>query len=314
MLRNFDIVHIHDPELLIAAAVATLFGRKVVFDIHEYYREKIHDTFWIHPSLRAPFSQIYSLVESCVLPLLAGLVVVTDDMLARYQRKFDPDRIALVRNFPNVSREQIREAGSKPPPLPGQYVIHTGGVRKDRSFHTMVEAAERLRDMGVYAPIVNLGPVDLTGYTNHEKGTLLERAKELGVQLLGVVSFADALHWVAHAAVGYMPLARTEDNARGLPNKLFEYFLFGKPVIACDFGNAKLILERTQAGLLVNPDSPAEHASAIARLLKDTVLHERMSKAALRAADTYSFAAEFSELERLYRTILNSRMRAIKTQ
>ncbi|HXW76405.1 MAG TPA: glycosyltransferase, partial [Candidatus Eremiobacteraceae bacterium] len=180
------------------------------------------------------------------------------------------------------------------------YVLHTGGVSKDRGFDVMIGAAERMRAMGVSAPIVNLGPIYLGNYAKADQDALLARAQAADVRCVGLVPYAQSLRWIAHARVGYLPMVLSENNIRGQPRKMFEYFAFGLPVVACDFGRVKEIIERHDAGLLVDTDDPSSHADALVRLLRDGSAHERYARNARAAGQTYSFDAELPKLMSLY--------------
>ena len=59
------------------------------------------------------------------------------------------------------------------------------------------------------------------------------------------------------------------------PLKLYEYMSCGKPVIATDTAGFE-ILEKYNAGVLVNTQDPQEFADAIIKLLKDKQLMKEM--------------------------------------
>ncbi len=306
--RRYDIIHIHDPELLIAAAVPMLLGRSVVYDVHEFYADELKVKHWLHPALRRLASNIYEALEAVALRSLAGIVVVSDAMRSRYVGRVPPDRIATVRNYPSISAQDRAEALRVPPDCPRPYIVHTGGANKIRAFHTVVAAAERLRARGIAAPLVNVGPVDLTGYGAAEAAALERRAARVDVRSLGRIPYVEALRWTAHARVGYLPLEASANNALGLPNKIFEYFAFGLPVVATSLrGPVDEIMRETHAGLLVAPGNGEQHAAALEHLLLDDAAHDVAAASSRAAGDRYTFAGELSALERLYRTIATTR-------
>lgn len=306
MLGDYDVIHIHDPELLVAAAFARAAGKRVVFDVHEFYHEKFGGgdvtAGWLPKPLLPAVRAAYAAVESLLLPRLAGAVVVSDAMIPHYRRFFPEERVALVRNFPSIDEDARARAIAAPAPLPEPYVIHAGGASADRAFATVVRTGEILREMGVAAPLVNIGPVDLQAYDPRERESLLARAQRADVRLLGTVPYPEAQRWIAHARVGYLPLSYSENNARGQPRKLIEYFLFGLPVVAAGFGNIGALVQSRGAGITVQHDDAADHARALAAMLNDDALREGYA-AASRSASAETFGNELPKLVALYESI-----------
>lgn len=310
ILRHRDaIVHVHDPELLVIAALPAFAGARVVYDVHEFYAESFRAPSSRPPLLQRFLGKAYDLVESIVLPRFAGVVIVSEEMLPRYRRFVPETRIALVRNFPNLDRAALESARAQPHPLGGRpYVIHTGGITKVRAFDDLIDAALRLQSRGTNLTIVNLG--GSADYEADELNEAMSRAQRAGVIVKGAVSYDEALVWLAHAHLGYLPLKDTENNRLGMPNKLFEYALFGLPVVAADLGRVADIVNETKAGVLVPVGDGAAHGDALAELASNDALRSRLSRAATAASSTYSFAGEFERLELLYRTIGSARAKA----
>jgi glycosyltransferase involved in cell wall biosynthesis len=317
MRGTYDIVHIHDPELLVAAGIAqTVFGRAIVYDVHEYYDEKFGGgdvtAAWIPKPLLGAVRNAYRLAERAVLPRAAGIVVVHEAMLERYRRLLPPDRIAVVQNFPNFAQEELDAARRAERPLRDPYVVHTGGASRDRIFDVVVAAAERLRGLGQTAQIVNLGPIRLEGYPPAERRALLRRAEAAGILMPGNVSQSEALRWIAHARIGYLPLWDSENNRRGQPRKLFEYLLMGLPVVASAVGNVAKIVRRYGVGRAVAASDAAAHAEALALVLSDEELHARYASRARAVAPAFSFGTQSPNLIRLYERILSSQDKAAR--
>lgn len=294
------LMHIHDPELLLAAVLPLCAGARVIYDVHEFYFERIGESAWIPRPLRAALARCYRFVESLVVPHLAGVVVVNEAMMPRYRALAGDDRVALVRNFPRLGRAQLDAARTAPPPLPGPYVVQTGGTSMLRSFHVIVAAAEHLRARGIDAPIVNLGAIDLTAYPAAERATLLARAQACGVHVAGRVSYAEALRWMAHASVGYIPLQHTANYRQCMPQKTFEYLACGLPVVAAGFGELGDFVRASGVGIAVDAEDAAAHADALAALLREGDRRAAACSAVARRADAFAFAGEAERLCALY--------------
>jgi glycosyltransferase involved in cell wall biosynthesis len=298
------ILHIHDPELLLAAFLPALGGAKIVFDVHEFYAERIAGSTWIPAPLRRLASSAYDAVERTVLPHFAGVVIVSEAMRPRYERFVGAARVALVRNFPNLRSSDVETARAIDHPLEGTpYVLHTGGAMKLRAFHDIVGAAEALRAQGSALRMVVLGEQDMSEYSAAERDDLFSRAQRAGVMLLGSVPYAEAQRWLAHARIGYLPLIDTENNRRGMPNKLFEYALFGLPVVATRIGRVAEIVDEHGFGKLVPIGDAQAHANAMSEIHENPAMHDALAGRAREAAHVFSFSAEFRALHDLYARI-----------
>lgn len=308
MYRNREsIIHIHDPELLLVAALPACAGVRLVYDVHEFYSERIKASTWIPQPLRVLAAGVYDLMERLVLPRFAGIVVVSEAMRSRYEKLVPPERIALVRNFPNLDFGAVERARRSPHPLDGRpYVLHTGGAMRLRAFDDLVGAAETLRRRGSELAMVVLGPVDLGEYPAETRTALMERAEAAGVILAGSCPYDEAQRWLAHARIGYMPLADTENNRRGMPNKLFEYALFELPIVASNIGRVAEIVSANHLGTLVPIGNPVAHADALEAIHNDSTGRAAAADKARAAAQQYSFAGEFRSLRSLYERICTS--------
>ncbi len=109
-----------------------------------------------------------------------------------------------------------------------------------------------------------------------------ELAKELGVSehvvFTGGVRHEDTLDYYDLADIFIMPNRYWNNKIEGLPNALIEASARSKPLIAGDHGGSKEAVEDGVTGLLVDPESVDETASAIIDLLRDAKRANGMGK------------------------------------
>jgi glycosyltransferase involved in cell wall biosynthesis len=134
------------------------------------------------------------------------------------------------------------------------------------------------------------------------RGNLAEalqvRARALGladrVHLLGLRSDIPSL--LAGADIFVLP-----SLAEGLPLALLEAMFAGRPIVASDVGEVRVVLNGGEAGLLVQPGNAAELARALGSLLADPNEGGRLGqRAALRAASEYASSRMVERYARLY--------------
>ena len=301
--RSTALSHIHDPELLVAALAASIAGKRVVYDVHEFYRLRLRQSEWLPRRLRVTAARLYDVLERITLPKLAGVVVCTPEMYQQYSAMVARERLALVQNYTSFSSKEIRAARNEPSPLNKRYFIHTGGASGTKAFHIQVAVAELINASGTDITFVNAGSVDLRAYAKAEREDLLSRARRAGLVMLGRIERETLARWLAHAEIGYAIWSDTSNERKGLPTKIYEYFAFGLPVVAADVGANGEVVRNCDAGIVVDPNAAAEHAAAILRLAGDAHLRKAYSARALEAATKYSFESEFAALTTLYRNI-----------
>jgi glycosyltransferase involved in cell wall biosynthesis len=110
---------------------------------------------------------------------------------------------------------------------------------------------------------------------------LEEEATRLGVLddviFAGQLPWSEALEFVQEAEVCVSPFYPIPILNSTSPTKLVEYMALGRPVVANDHPEQRLLIEESGAGLYVPWDEEA-FAQAIIRLMQDTALASKMSK------------------------------------
>ena len=90
-------------------------------------------------------------------------------------------------------------------------------------------------------------------------------------------------------------------RSEGLPRIVIEAFCRGRPVVASRSGGTPDIVRDGENGLLVRPGDDAALAEALARILTDAALAQRLASGAAASADGWSqtpeeYAARIAEL------------------
>ncbi|MDO9171928.1 MAG: glycosyltransferase [bacterium] len=175
---------------------------------------------------------------------------------------------------------------------PGDLLVMAAGRHcEQKNFAALIEAAERLRAIGLPFRLVIAGDGPLR--PDHE--ALRERLG-LGdaVQLPG--NIADFARVLQAADVFALP-----SLWEGLPLVLLEALAAGAPVVGTDIAGVRDVIVDSESGLLVAPGDPIALAAAIA-LLADPERRERLRAGGLALVrERYSFARVSHTLGELYR-------------
>src|SRR5207245_4432058 len=89
------------------------------------------------------------------------------------------------------------------------------------------------------------------------------------VNLTGRREYQRGLFEVQQADIGLIPHRVTAHTNSTIPNKLFEYMLLGKPVLATDMGPVRRVLEEVGCGLVYR--SPEEGVEMLVWLRVETL-------------------------------------------
>ena len=276
--RRVDVVHVHDPELLPAAALLRGTGTRVIYDAHEYLGQTTRTKPWIPRLLRTPTAVAVSRLERLLAGRLDAVVAVTEDMALDFAES--GIRAVSVANF--APRGRFAEPGEPEGPV----VVYVGALDRSRGRELMLEAF----------PMVDLRGARLILAGPGEPGPLPPR-----VEHIGPVAYDDVPAVLARAAVIWVPLRRTPNNDRGRLTKVMEAMASGRPLVVSDLARTAAIVRQAGCGIVAPFDDPGAHAAAITRLLRDPGTARRMGTAG-RAAflERYTFEREAAKLVALY--------------
>lgn len=288
-----DVYHAHDLDALWPAArAARRHGVPLVYDSHELFTGQ---SSLVH---RRGVRTFWRLLEARLLPRAQRVVTVSDAIAGQLQRLYRlHERPAVVRNLPPrrepLADDRLRRA------LPARVgdaplALYQGGFLTDNGLAQVIGAMAHVE--GAHLVLLGSGP------TESELRQLVD-ASDLGgrVHFLPRVPFADLHAWSCGADIGLCVIRPAGESFAGaLPNKLFEYFQAGLPVIGGDTPAIRAVIEATDAGLTVDPFDPLAIAGALTRLVDDDDLRQRCAAAAAAAAESYCWEAEAPRLLAVY--------------
>jgi len=163
-----------------------------------------------------------------------------------------------------MPRDQARsQLGLPPNPL----ITFVGNIAPWQGLRVLLEALVRLQSdhPDVRLAIIGDGPM---------RGTLETASRTLGlgttVSFLGAVEHEIVPLYIGASDVCVVTSTRAMNERVGRsPIKLYEYMASGRVVVASDVPGVHEVLEKSQGGLLVPPDSPEALTRAISWLLEN---------------------------------------------
>lgn len=279
LTESWDVLVVHDPELIPVALMARLKGRPVVLDVHENIPATARTRDWVPEWLRTPLSAFLSFALRIVEPLLTVTLAESG-----YRRLFRRDH-PVFPNHPDTRRY--------PDPIGGvRVVVYLGDVTVQRGARVAVEASA-----GAGVPIVFIGRAgdDLRAelaVTTGEGHT---------VDFRGELPNPVALNEARRAGVGISPLLDSPNYRDSAPTKVLEYLALGLPVVASDLPGTRELVEGLDAVELVTPGDPTALARAIERALQPS---SRATAAAQAREVRERFRWPAEEVLEFYRSLI----------
>jgi glycosyltransferase involved in cell wall biosynthesis len=158
-------------------------------------------------------------------------------------------------------------------------ILYVGHLSPRKGVGDLLEAAGRLLESGLEHELVIIGGAPDEGAAH---AVAIDVARHPTVRYRGPLAPAD------------MPTAYREADVLCLPSwweamplSVLEGMASGLPVVATDVGDVRTAVEHGRSGLLVRPREPDELAAALASLLKDPALRQRMGANARSAVEEH---------------------------
>lgn len=286
-----DVLHLHDPELLLHSPRARIHCGRVVFDMHEDLPKSLRTKQWVAGPMRRLLAASAAVAERV---LLNGLEVIYAEDSYRTSRTWIRKHITL-HNMPIV--ETLARIERKPtiPPSLG----YIGSVTPARGCLTTLEVLGELRARGIPVAHDCVGEMDteLTATATHMIG-------QLGVEFVRFHGYQPAeagYRIIAGTSIGMAILHPEPNYLESYPTKMFEYMAMGIPVIVSNFPLYQRIIDDTGAGIAVDPLDVKAIADAVERILSDPETAAQMGRNGREAvARAYSWEREAEHLLQMY--------------
>jgi len=288
-----ELVHFHDPELLLLAPLLRLKGFKVVYDVHENLPLQTLSKTWIWRPLRRSISSLVGRLELLLARSCHAVVVVEQE----WSRRFSSNTSILCRNLPlrvESNRSSLQAVHNR-----ASHFVYAGGVDYQRGSLQMVEATNATAGS-------NRIRLDLCGPVMYE--SLHSEIKRLNnnerVVVRGWLGRAELVSLMDQARAGLLILAPNPNYESALATKLFEYLQAGLPIIASDITSHSAIIKKYNCGILVPFGDVLALKDAMDRIASDDDLVEELAAGARRAsADMLCFDDEFSDVLSHYKVL-----------
>jgi glycosyltransferase involved in cell wall biosynthesis len=254
---------------------------------------------WVHQTRRTP---LYYWIDRLCLPRYESVICVSEDLRQRcLECGVPPARCVLVENAIDTAQFSRRRPAAQAKErlgLPaGRFVIGAvGRLSAEKGFDVLIRSVHELLKLGRDVGLLIVGEGD-------EKPRLQTLITELGAEgrmsLLGYRSDTRELYEA-------MDLFALSSYREGLPNVLLEAMALEVPVVATRVAGIPRLVRDGENGLLVEPGDPRGLAGALAGVLADAGLRDRLRRAGRATVEgSYSFEVRMRKIRAIYDKVVS---------
>lgn len=272
--RRWDLVAVHDPELIPAALIRAWLGRPTLFDLHENLPGQIRHKAWIPSGLRAPLA----VIAGVMLRWASAKMAVTLAE-AGYQGLFARSH-PVIENYPDLEDFPLPVDAADE-----SFLAYVGDITEQRGAFLAIEAAA-----GAGTRLVMVGRVA----PDELSAELASRATSLGValEMTGPLPHDAAMAKIASALAGLAPLYDVPNYRHSLPTKVLEYLALGLPVLAADLPGTREVVEGIDGVAFVEPGVATAWREAGKKLSADPGARSRAAAGSVVVRERYRWDAE----------------------
>lgn len=303
--NQVDVLHVHDlPNVGAGIRVGRRLGIPLVADLHEYHPAAVR--IWVRrlkPRHWITTNQTlwHSYEKRCVQRADQVIVVIEESRERLLKYGISPEKVHVVANY--VDLDYLAEYGRGDQSLPqyaGNFVIsYIGGIGPHRGVDTAIRAMAEVAKEATDARLLIVGDPEI--HEGYLRGLIDSLGVHDSVELVGWQPFEKVPAYVAASHIGLVPHRRNPHCDHTIPNKLFDYMGFGKPVIVSDCPPLVRTVNDAQAGLVFRADYPHELAGCILRLYRDRKLAQRLGSNGMAAVESqYNWNTASAELVKVY--------------
>ncbi len=302
-LNTIDYIHVHDLNwAFLGFELKKKLNSKVVLDLHENY-----------PALRRDYSKqlkfglktlaikvIYNYhflkwYESELLSKSDGFICVGDESLDLFKGKSFYDKGTVVSNTKSPNEYDLVDV----PSIDDEFIItYMGTIQNFRGIETAIKGMAQL-DNRYKLNVVGVQPED-------PYSQVLYRTKnECNAENVNLVEWltdeTEINRHIVNSHICVVPHEDTETTQTAIPNKIFIYMAYGRPILVSDVRPLKRIVDGSDAGLVFEAGNADDFAKRVREMDNHSRLVEWGSNGRNAIERVYNWDKDAERLENLYK-------------
>lgn len=289
---NMDLYHFHDFELIPVGLILKIFGKKVIYDVHEDYEHSLVSPLKINKHNKNILGWLiyrFELFSSYFM----DYVIAADTSI---QSKFLSKKTERVTNYPPLLPSLTRSFTDRKT----FRIVFVGSITEDHGARKIMEMFQYLKHREIVS-------VDLIGSINSP-------SLEKDLRSIPEIIYHGRLPWLKACDIlseGDLGLFIHQPNQAYLRlsgegvTKLFEYMNAGLPVLYSNFPNLVKLITPLGCGRAVDPTNSCKIAQEIDELIESPYDRIEMGKKGRQAVvEKYNWENESKKLIGIYCKVL----------
>lgn len=303
---NADIYHCHEiwslysGKKIIHALKKNGKNPKLIYDVHEFWSEKrskkLRDMAW---------SKAIRQFEKKSL-IHIDYVIAVNQIIRGYilniKRNIKTEVLyncSILKKSENLDQKSDNEK---------IIICHEGNLTFDRGLDKILKVMKILKDRYSNIKFLIIGDV-----FNKEKIFFEKESEALQItdviEKTGWLPYEEVGEVIAKCSIGiiFMDMDYSENISFSSPNKLFNYMMYGLPIVTTDLPEIRRIVLESKCGLIVEKRSVDYLADAISVLIDQKELRKKLGENGRKAAyEKYNWGMMEKKLLRVYDELLSS--------
>ena len=298
LLKQADIIHFHDIDLLPWMALLALF-KPIVYDVHENYADEMLVRDWIPHYLRRPLYWMVHAGQHVFARIVKNVVLVTEAQNKDFRTPIN--RIVVPNYASSRLLNDVNDDYMEREPT----VIFTGAQYVNNGSLLFLEIAKRILEENPRIKFFATDWFESEGFRNRYLVELESRGLQGAVTLLPMVPSTEIVKVLNQATIAVNPVLRVRKQIRAINTKLFEFMAAGIPFVTSDLPYPTSLVGKTGAGLLAQPEDVNTFVRQIRCLIEDREYAQCIgSKGQEAFKESYSWESLIPSLNEYYRQIL----------
>jgi len=309
--NGLEFLHVHDLYMARAAYNGIKkTNRKIpiILDLHENYPFTITTYNWTKGFIRKLISrpEEWKKKEREYLGYADRIIVLSNDfkdLLLKQYPEFAAENFVVLPNVPDLSQPEYNTKGVVMNPFKQGFpiIFYYGVIAERRGIFDALRVFINLIKEDYPVNFLLIGPVD-------------KKDKSPFSELIGLDLLDNRIHYIPWIEskefpdylgicdICIAPFHKNPQHESGVANKIYDYMLGGKPVIASNCKPQQNLIEKHHCGLIFK--NITEFHDAIVKLLNDKPLREKMGENGREAiAREYNTEIVKENLTVMYKTL-----------
>ena len=276
--QKYDIIYVTSPPLFVGVIGLILkkFFRKVkfVFEVRDLWPDSAVELGELKNNRLIKMSLI---LEKKCYTTAEKIIAISNHMKKKIVMKvFNQDKIIVIHNgtdnsFLENDERNLNNILHYDKSKNKFTVIYAGILGVAQGLGIMIKAASKLKNENIQFLFIGSGPKE------SELRKLSNDLQQKNVSFIGEIPRSEIMEYLYIADCGIIPLRNLNLFKGALPSKIFDYMACGLPILLGIEGEAKKIIEDSEAGLFFEPENIDDLIKKILFLKDNPELLQKMS-------------------------------------